>query len=298
MQAADHDDEEEELTTVGFLGCGTIASAMVTGLLNGQSESALPFSSLSSLPKIKNVIVTRRSKHQSAKLLLQFPNQVLVTDSNQEVLDKADIIFLTVLPKQVSAVLKELEFESRHTLVSLVATSNLASLSFDSKLPKENVFKLICLPAVAYNEGVCLLQIPQEWYDMVERKRQPNFVPVLERLGEVVIARNDQQMSAMMVTSGLMGNFYGMLRNNRDWLMQETGLSSDGATRLVIRTYHGMMQDAMRKFDLDELIAEQTPGGLNEQALANAEALGSFDMYNKVQDALLRRISGQSDGSL
>jgi pyrroline-5-carboxylate reductase len=60
-----------------------------------------------------------------------------------------------------------------------------------------------------------------------------------------------------------------------------------------------MLDDASAKnADWDEMIAEQTPGGLNEQGLRNANELGVLDAYDKVQQALLSRILGQSDGSL
>jgi pyrroline-5-carboxylate reductase len=75
-------------------------------------------------------------------------------------------------------------------------------------------------------------------------------------------------------------------------------LSNRDATYLVTRVYHGMLQDAARELDLDRLIAEQTPGGLNEQALANAESLGITNIHNTIQDAMFRRIVGETDGSL
>jgi pyrroline-5-carboxylate reductase len=287
LPSSQNDDRDRPALSIGFLGCGTIASAIATGLAK------------QSVVKVDSIIVTRRSEQKSGALHTKFPNLVTVGDSNQEVVDNADIIFLTVLPKQTSTVLQELNFESRHTLISLVSTSKLDSLSTDSKLPGQSVYKMICLPAVAYNEGVCLLQSP--------KVSNPNhqhsiLLQLLETLGGVILAADDRQMSAMIVPSGLMGSFYGMLRNNRDWLVQHAGLPKAQASYLVTRYYHGMMQDAVRQAGrddaLDKLIAEQTPGGLNEQALANAESLAVMDAYNKVQDAMFRRILGESDGCL
>jgi hypothetical protein len=139
-----------------------------------------------------------------------------------------------------------------------------------------------------------------------------------------------------MVPTGLMGLFYGTLRTNRDWIVQndpffkisptemvDTTTVSDQqqqkhrrrkiATQLVLRCYNNMIQDAIRRLDtedddnddnnnnsdmdlLDTLIHEQTSGGLNEQALANG--IGIMDIYEQVQDAMLLRILGKSDGSI
>lgn len=75
------------------------------------------------------------------------------------------------------------------------------------------------------------------------------------------------------------------------------------ASNLVIRQYEAILQDAVaRGADnadiLDALIEEQTPGGLNQQALGNLEKLGGLDAYDNVMDAILARIKGESDGSL
>lgn len=100
-----------------------------------------------------------------------------------------------------------------------------------------------------------------------------------------------------------MGTFYGTLRRNRDWMIERGGLSKLDASNLVIRQYEAILHDAAARGGedadiLDELIAEQTPGGLNEQGLRNLDTLGAVAAYDKVMDATLSRIKGDSDGSL
>jgi len=46
------------------------------------------------------------------------------------------------------------------------------------------------------------------------------------------------------------------------------------------------------------LIAEQTPGGLNEQGLRNLEKQGVFERYDRAMDAILSRLEGKTDGNL
>lgn len=63
-----------------------------------------------------------------------------------------------------------------------------------------------------------------------------------------------------------------------------------------------MVQDAerdCRKPDrFDALVEEQTPGGLNEQALGNLDKQKVFGAYDNAMDAVLSRLQGKSDGSL
>lgn len=266
---------------LGFVGCGTIASAIATGLAKQTAVS------------VPQISVSKRSEKKSSALAAAFPDRVQVFDDNQHVVDRADVVFVTVLPEQVTEVLQGLKFDpSRHVLVSLVSTSNLDELQRASGLPAESIFKMICLPSVADHEGVSLLTPPTQ--DSV-------IISMLESLGGVVQAEDESQMSAMMVTSGLMGSFYGIMKNNRDFLVKQ-GIAPDKASFLVGRMYHSMIRDAEGRCRdpqaYEELIAEQTPGGLNEQGLENLSQLGALDAFDHVQEALLNRITGKSDGSL
>jgi pyrroline-5-carboxylate reductase len=177
---------------LGFLGCGTIASAIATGLAT-QTDV-----------KVKAIAVSQRSATKSAALASNFPGLVSVHADNQEVLDGADVIFITVLPQQANEVLEGLQFDpSRHVLISLVSTSKLPDLARASGLPSESVLKMICLPSVADHEGVCLVTPPTE---------NPTLLALFESLGGVVQADDNDQMSALMVPTGLMGSFYGLLK--------------------------------------------------------------------------------------
>lgn len=271
---------------LGFVGCGTIASAIVTGI-------ATITTTQDDVVQVEKISVSKRSEAKSSALATRFPNVVHVFDDNQFVVNNADIVFITVLPQQANEVLSSLEFDvSRHVLISLVSTSNLADLAKYSGLPPESVFKMICLPSVADHEGVCLLTPPTE---------NSALISLFESLGGVVQANDEAQMSAMMVTSGLMGSFYGILKNNRDFLVRQ-GIEQSKASFLVGRMYHSMIRDAEARCQeanaFEELIAEQTPGGLNEQGLNNFAQLGGLEAYDQVQQAIHNRVLGKSDGSL
>lgn len=276
------DDIDQEANSIGFIGCGTIAAAIATGLATQTAVS------------VASIATSRRSESKSSALAQQFPHLVTVYDNNQDILDCSDTIFVCVLPQQTSQILKQLTFDpARHTVVSLVSTSTLSGLADDTSMPSDRIYKCICLPAVATLEGVCLIT-PKSSHNPI--------LPLLDALGGVVQAESEEQMSAMMVPSGLMGSMYGMLKQSRDWLTTNGGVSKADASFLVGRLFYGMIVDAERKCReedaCEELIEEQTPGGLNEQALRNWRSLGALDDLDAVQDALFERITGRSDGSL
>ena len=165
----------------------------------------------------------------------------------------------------------------------------------DSRLPIDSIAKMICLPAVATLQGVSLVTPPQQ-------PLHPVVLTMLQALGGFVECDTQHQMNAMMVPTGMMGSMYGLLRTNRDWLVSQ-GVDPKDASYFVAQQYSSMMQDALEDCDtnakrLDDLVEEQTPGGLNEQALHNLEQQGVWGAYEKVMDALLDRLEGRSDGSL
>ena len=105
----------EDGCSVGFIGCGTIASAIIKGFARQEQR------------KIRSIVVTKRNELKSKEVSDLFPKLVTVCDENQEILDQADIIFVCVLPKQLPTVLSDLVFDpNRHTLVSLVVSDRLS----------------------------------------------------------------------------------------------------------------------------------------------------------------------------
>ena len=100
----------------------------------------------------------------------------------------------------------------------------------------------------------------------------------------------------------MMGPIYGIMKQNRDWIMKNTNLSKKESSQLIIKQYVGLIEQAQRLIEepdcLEELIDEQTKGGLNEQALKNLDKLGGLSSFDQIMDAVVSRIRGESDGSI
>lgn len=271
---------------LGFVGFGTIAQAIATGLLTQKEHP------------IDKVYISKRSESKSSALAEKFSDKVVICDNSQEIADECETLFLCVLPDQEEEVLKSLDLKEETTLVSLVSTSNLATLIQNSGLPAEKVYKMICLPAVADLEGTPLL---------VPRSTSPELHSMLSTLGggTCIQCDNEEIMEAMMVSTCMMGPIYGLMRANRDFLI-EKGVPPKDANYVVARQYFGMTKDALLRSEvaddcedsLDKLISEQTPGGLNEQTLKNLEKAGALDTYEQTMEAVLNRIQGKTDGTM
>ena len=169
--------------TIGFIGFGTIASSIATGLLSQESSSSV---------SVSHAFVSERSVSKSSALLSRFgASKVTVTADNQSIVDSSTLIFLCVLPQQYEQTLSSLKLDpDKHTVISLVSTSTLASLLTCSKLPPSRVHKMICLPSVATHSGTCLLTPPS-----------PTIHAILNTLGGCVDCETEKIMTAMMVSA-------------------------------------------------------------------------------------------------
>ncbi len=83
---------------LGFVGTGTIASAMVIGLRAAGNTDP--------------IILSPRNAEIAADLAGRFDN-VQVASTNQAVLDASDLVVLAVRPQIASSVLPELRFPAR-----------------------------------------------------------------------------------------------------------------------------------------------------------------------------------------
>lgn len=78
--------------------------------------------------------------------------------------------------------------------------------------------------------------------------------------------------------------------------MVSRGIDKKDASFLVGKQYQAIVKDVERQCNdpgrLEALIEEQTPGGINEQALANLDGQGGLDAYTSALDGIANRIDG------
>lgn len=192
------------------------------------------------------------------------------------------------------------------------ATCKVDTLVELSHLPRDRVVKMICLPNVCRREGVCLVTPPLDHCVISSRFWLQRLFTTL---GGYLECSNETKMQTLMVITGLMGPMYGILKTNVDWL-REHGIPSTEATFFVTRTYQSMIQDAAaatatndKRYHhndhyqdddctistnthtiIDDLIEEQTPGGINEQAYNNLKKNGLDSIYRETMNAILLRL--------
>jgi len=255
-----------DLPRLGFLGTGTIAAAMVEGFSAGDR----PFP----------IEVSPRNAGRSQALERRWPN-VRRCASNQEVVDRADWVFVGLRPPVVPEVLPGLRFRPDQTVVALFPFIHL-DRARELVRPAVRVFKALPLPGAARHLG----QVPYLPED-------PEVAAVLGRLGEPMPMASETELYRLWAITGLISTFYAQMQTLQAWC------AAHGARPEAARAYTASMLAAVTGMadgaePFDHLAAEAaTPGGLNEMALGMLRGGTFFRDLETALDAILARLDGK-----
>jgi len=258
---------EYEKATVGFIGIGTINSAVCRGLLK---SDALP----------AKVIIGPRNAQKAAALAAEYPDKVTVAESNQAVIDSCDWVFLGTPPQKdiTQQTFGELKFRKDQPVLSFIAGIEREDLE---KLvaPATDIVQALPLPPAEFAESTTVMFPPHEKMEQC-----------LSNLGRVVSVENREQAMAIGSMACIMGDYYAHLRACHQWL-EGKGIDSATASKAVgsyFSTYHHASQDSDIGFD--HLVAEQTPGGVNQQVIEELEKQGRYDAVKDGLEIAFKRL--------
>lgn len=252
-------------TRIGFIGTGTIASAIVNGI--GAENGPRP-----------EIWVSPRNAAIAAQLA-RTHSFVHVGADNQEVVDRCDVICLGIRPQIAEEVLRALRFARSHHVLSFVATWNLERLS-------------AAIPHVSRIVRLCPLP-------MVEQRAAPTVVcppdkiaaSLFDPLGRAIQVDDEATFDTFCAATAMMGPFFATLDALDTWL-QRNGVAASPARGYLTGLFRGLGAVAQHSgADFSALSREfSTAGGLNEQATNELRALGVFDAYATVLDHIRERI--------
>lgn len=271
--------DEELPRSIGIIGVGTISAAIVRGFCSPGGPSPTP-----------SFVLSPRGAAKSKALAEAFPEAVRIAVSNQEVVDAAECIVLGVLPKQAEQVLAGLKFREGQRVISLVSSLRLQRLRELVDVPGLDCARAVPLPAVAKRRGTSTVMPPR-----------PFARAIFSVLGTCIAVEDEGHLMRMQVATAIMGDFYKRQLTLSHWLAGG-GIPEAQAAELVGGIYATVAADGTGKpgsKTFEELVAEQTPGGLNEQLLKEQEADGSYEAMRHSLDGILHRLrTGAADPDL
>ncbi len=257
--------DEIEDTRLGFVGTGTITTAIVTGLRAAPGATQPIYLSPRNAEVAQRLAAAHRAVH--------------IASSNQAVVDASDIVFLAVRPQIATGVLEALRFRKDQLIISLIATFS-----------RQRVASLVT-PATTVSCAVPQPTAAMRLSPTAIFPSDPVVAALFARVGTAFQAATEEEFRALFTTTAAMASFFAFLDTLSSWLAAHQ-VSSATAREYVARMFWGLSEVPLHSsLPFAELSAEfKTRGGLNEQFANDLANHGVFPACSKALDAILARI--------
>ena len=249
---------------IGFLGSGHITSSIIEGIFKSKL-------------KIKKIYISPRNKLISKKLSKRF-KKVIVSNNNQQVIDRSSWVFLAVTPNVGNKILKSLRFNKSKKIISLISTININRLKKITK--NKNISRVIPLPFIGMRKGPIII-CPKD-------NKLKNF---FKHLGKVIELTSENKSKSFWATSSFMASFYNLLNETSSWLVSK-GIKRNKAENYTRELFLALSEDAMNKnkISLKQLVLEsQTPGGTNAYVLKELKKKKFYKVQQKVLNSIFKK---------
>jgi pyrroline-5-carboxylate reductase len=252
---------------LGFIGTGKIASSVIRGICNSNIS-------------FDKIVISSRNKLISKNLKKKF-KKITISESNQDIVNTCNWVFLSITPKVGEKIIKELKFKPNQTIISFISTITLTQLKKAIKV-KAKIIRAIPLPPISLRKGPVPICPPNN--------RVKNF---FNKIGTTVEIKNEKSSINFWSISGMMAPFYELLRVMIDWLVKR-GVKRDDAQKYITSLFLALSEDAAvnSKKNLKHLVKEsQTPKGLNEQGVRELSKAGFYRSLEKTLGSIHRRLN-------
>ena len=252
---------------LGFIGTGKICSSVINGICN----SKIIF---------EKIIISRRNKKISQSLKNKY-KKIEISESNQEIVDKSNWVFLSVTPDVGKKIIKNLKFKSNQKVISFISTLTLSQLKKMIK-KKIDIIRAIPMPPISLKEGPVPICPPN--------KKVKAF---FDKLGSTVEIKNEKLSINFWSTSGMMASYYNMLDTMSIWLNKK-GVKKLVAQKYVTSLFLALSKEAVinSNKDLRLLVKDsQTPKGLNEQGVKELTKAGFYKSLEKTLNNIHKRLN-------
>jgi len=254
--------------TLGFVGTGTITTAIVTGLKADGDDSLA-------------ICLSPRNAAMAADLAGRFAG-VSLAASNQEVLDECGTVVLAVRPQVAHAVVSELQFRPDHHVISVIAAYPVARVA-EMVAPAVRVTRAVPLPSTAARRGPTVIY-----------PHDPVAVDLFDRVGTAFEVETELEFDALATATATMATYFAYLDGIASWLTR-SGIPDAQARGYLAQVYSGLAKTAVENPErsYEELAADHaTRGGINEQVRQHLTSRGVFDAIPEALDAAMRRVRG------
>ena len=257
------------MTNIGIIGVGTIASALIRGFCTDPASAA-----------DMHFYLSPRGAARAAQLAADYPEQITVCASNQEAVDLADWVFLTVLPRQGEEVLTQLKFTPEKKVLTIMSDHPVERVASWIG-PTAKLVRMVPLPFAAMHIGpIAVYPADAEIREM--------FSP----LGQIIELNRLSDLSIVSGLTGIMSAYYQLICDTTKW-GAEQGLPAEVSLAYMSAFFEALSVKAGKAEggDVQALALEMTPGGLNEMAWKYLSAQGNFSEWCTALDQIMDRLN-------
>jgi len=225
---------------IGVIGCGTIASAVVEGIVHDGHE----------------IIVSERSAHHSSSLAAAYDN-VQVAD-NQGVVDASDVLFLGLMAEVAPDVLGSLTFREGQIAITFMAGASLEEVDAMVR-PARATAIMMPFPGIAQGGTPIMMYGDTDIVTVVFGVRNTIF-PV----------RDGNEMAAYLSAQAVLSPVARMVGDAADWLGDRVRDKDQGEAFL-----RELVASNLSAIACEPLIeALNAPGGYNQRLRLHMEGQG------------------------
>lgn len=259
---------------IGLIGAGSMAEAMISGLINGN------------VVRPDQISVCNRSD-RSKLLYLQDQYGIEITKTKAELLAQSDVIILAMKPKDAEeAILSIRPFVKNQLFLSVLAGVTIQSIQ---KLLGKQAPVIRAMPNTSAAIRMSATAIsPSEEVTMHQVKMAKHL---LETIGLVTVVE-EHHLDAVTALSGSGPAYVYYFIEAMENAAAEVGLQGDTAKSLILQTLAGASEMLMQSDKQASLLRKEvtSPGGTTE---AGIEALKGYQ-FNEAIIACVKRAAERS----
>jgi pyrroline-5-carboxylate reductase len=261
--------------TIAFIGTGNMSYAIIGGMVkNGFNPN--------------NIIATNRNQEKLAKVAADF--KVNTTSDNNQALQDADVIVLSVKPQMMGDLCKSFQESgidfSDKLFISVAAGLTVARLR---EMLGQPVKMVRCMP----NTPSLLGRGVSGLFGAGETSSEHDFVQqVFECTGIVVWVSKETQINDIIAVTGSSPAYFFLFMQSIEDKAKALGFSDEDARRLVQQTALGAAEMAVDQADIsiEQLRANVTSkGGTTHAAVEHLKAQGLPQTVADAMDACIAR---------
>jgi len=257
-------------TKIGFIGGGNMAASLISGLIaSGHAPERIWVSDV----------------NPSTLVALAEQHKVNISNSNDVVVNAADVIVLAVKPQVLKAValsVAALVQQQESLVVSIAAGISLSSLKLWLGTDTSIVRCMPNTPALVLTGATALCA--NEKVTAGQRTLAEN---ILRSVGITLWVKDENDLDAVTAVSGSGPAYYFLLMEAMEKAAVELGLNEATARLLVQQTALGSAKIALESEETPEQLRKRvtSPGGTTQQAIETFQQGGFTELVSKALHA-------------